>query len=1730
MRYAIPGVVAAVLLCAGCDDDPAAASECDPEVETCECDACVEDAGAVDGGGGGPTDGPAGDLPWDMYIRPDAPPECEQEGHEETRPCGINDTGIERRVCAGHTWTEWSRCIGGDECENGTVDVEGCPGGERRRRCMEGTWTEWSECGEPPECEPGETELRACGRVGTGRESRGCDNGRWSDWTECDDPSECDDGAEESRPCGVEDNGMQPRRCLDGRWSEWGACDDPDRECEDGVTERVPCGLNRRGRAAHTCEGGRWGAFEECVDPDMCVDEAVQQEACGVNGRGLRRRVCAEGEWGEWGQCSDADACADGAEEREACDEGGNRTRGCDEGVWGPWSECAESCEDGAEEQRDCGINDNGAQRRECAGEQWGAWSACDDPDECRNGDREERMCGRGGEGTRERICEEGQWSAFTPCDGADPCPDPENPECGEGHAERCNGFDDDHDGDVDEGLFGDADLPERGDLTPFEQQVEDALDRATEWIREAEGGTGSMTRGDARHNFLAVLALLERRGRGRIGATVGYSGLDADDQALVRRLVRGLIDGEVSMREPDREPYVYTVGGDLMALGAYLDSGGPDEVEATTTVRQAMANGAGALVANQGAFEPNNQGGWNYGSPDPSGDLSTTHYAVAGLIAAAEAVPGAREAVPRSVPFLDASRNDDAGYAYRPGNASSSSMTAIGTWLQVVAGTPVEDPRVQGALGWLADHHEAPIGQFVNQSTYLTMWYLAKALSVTVEGDDPRYGGRDPAAEGHPEQAAGYYYDIAATLLPWQDDNGAWGTRHEGSQPGWTQQSSHLFAMLALERASAGLGGHGVDLGERPQCNDGADNDRDGLVDLEDPQCVLRCVVSEGPVPACRNGRDDDGDGWIDLEDLGCAHRDDDGEQDPACANLRDDDDDGVVDWPADPGCAGRSDEDEADPVDLPACANGRDDDGDGAADFGDDPDCLTADQDDEGARIECAGLDDVVHVGPWTHEGRLEGDNEYAGRCGGVRGAEDVFALVVDETLTLEVSTDHPGTEVDTALYIRTGCEDGHEVACANDVAEDNAASRLEVELEPGIYYLFVDARIGRGTYQLSMRVLRRQPACSDGEDNDLDGAVDMADPGCAGAFDPSEADPEGALACGNGVDDDDDGLRDWPADPGCAGPADDSEADSEVAAACANGVDDDADGATDWPDDASCGGAGADSEFGPAGACGNRRDDDGDGLVDFPFDPGCRYPADTDEADPPGPPACSNGADDDRDGVRDFPADRGCSSAADDDEADPGGEVPACANGRDDDGDERIDFPDDPGCVYAADRDEDEGARVPACANEADDDGDGRVDFPADLGCYAAGDGDERGGRGPACGDGVDNDGDGARDLADPGCIGLDDPDEADGDEPGCANGEDDDGDGDTDWPDDDGCRAAGDPTEDLACRPAVEVLEVVGGRALGDTAGADRYASACGGQGAPDVVHSFVLRERADLIASVANPGTRFPAVVSVRRDCEALASELACAGEGNDPPGTAIVRDAEPGEYFVIVDGGGQVLTSRGEGIALDDPREFRAQHDLRNNCGWSDGGEDAFDCYGRMWVTLDGREPVPIRPEEGQRDYDSGGFRWRVRSDFPNQNVWRLRFEPRDAGEPPEVEVRLIGNVGSDGATFTADFVAAGPGGVGIPYLYTSDGGLDAPVHDPPLVHLWAPSDPTVRVGYAVENDDVTITARLRFPLTVYTAASFAAHEAVSAAIASDLQFDGEDDASGRYELTVRAE
>ncbi len=77
---------------------------------------------------------------------------------------------------------------------------------------------------------------------------------------------------------------------------------------------------------------------------------------------------------------------------------------------------------------------------------------------------------------------------------------------------------------------------------------------------------------------------------------------------------------------------------------------------------------------------------------------------------------------------------------------------------------------------------------------------------------------------------------------------------------------------------------------------------------------------------------------------------------------------------------------------------------------------------------------------------------------------------------------------------------------------------------------------------------------------------------------------SEPLPAAACADGVDNDGDGLTDYPNDPGCTSATDNDETDP-VPAQCADGVDNDGDGLTDYPNDPGCTAATDDDETDPA-----------------------------------------------------------------------------------------------------------------------------------------------------------------------------------------------------------------------------------------------------------------------------------------------------------------------------------------------------------------------------------------------------------------------------------------------------------------------------------------------------------------------------------------------------------------
>nr|HEX4317520.1 hypothetical protein [Kofleriaceae bacterium] len=449
------------------------------------------------------------------------------------------------------------------------------------------------------------------------------------------------------------------------------------------------------------------------------------------------------------------------------------------------------------------------------------------------------------------------------------------------------------------------------------------------------------------------------------------------------------------------------------------------------------------------------------------------------------------------------------------------------------------------------------------------------------------------------------------------------------------------------------------------------------------------------------------------------------------------------------------------------------------------------------------------------------------------------------------------------------------------------------------------------------------------------------------------------------------------------------------------CSDGIDNDGDGLIDFPDDPGCVSAEDDSEDSlPSPACSDGRDNDGDGKIDYPNDPGCYSPDTDDETDdcPDGPncPQCSNGKDDDGNGLVDYPNDPGCSSAGDGTEYTEN--AAACA------GISIMPLPADgmdaqmfattststlitscgggagaPAFAYelhlaqakvivastdggATDADTVIDLRSSACGagsgeiacNDDVSSGDQASTITASLqpgvyyiiveghdasvtGGYAltvqqyAGVGTAcsdvsqcgpgltcrvpLGGsamqcENPMCSDGVDDDGDGKADYPDdPGCTDPSDNDETDdcpngSNCPQCANGKDDDGDGATDYPNDSSCKSASWPSESCVTTEGIAVLKKASTNGNNSNASDDFLPSCADGSGGLDLAYQLDLPATDSLAIGVTS--TDFLSLDLALLDATCNAPELACDSDTFD--GGIVESNFPAGRYYLMVDG------------------------------------------------------------------------------------------------------------------------------------------------------------------------------------------------------------------------------
>ena len=589
--------------------------------------------------------------------------------------------------------------------------------------------------------------------------------------------------------------------------------------------------------------------------------------------------------------------------------------------------------------------------------------------------------------------------------------------------------------------------------------------------------------------------------------------------------------------------------------------------------------------------------------------------------------------------------------------------------------------------------------------------------------------------------------------------------------------------------------------------CFNDTDDDGDGLIDCDDPDCLLDPVCIDED---CNNNLDDDGDGYVDCDDTECWT--DPGCNPEDCENGSDDNSNGLVDCD-DPMCWGEpecgaedchdgidndgdlfEDCDDSDCFGDPSCVpeicgNGLDDDGDGLVDCDDaecygEPGCVQEicnnnfDDDGDGA-VDCDDPECFTNSACVTEicdngsdddgDGDIDCDDSECATEAACNAVCDPvpLALSCDNTFSNDTSTSPEATDVIGQYGCTPSNESGPELAfefLAPFTGEvtfvaDGLTSDLDLfALQDQGGGCEADACVGFSTNggtnaeNITIPVLSGNTyyVVVDGWNNN-EGPFDLTVT-CDDTVTPAED-------CTDGVDNDGDTMIDC-ADIDCVG------APGCTSEQCEDNIDNDLDSFIDCAD--------SDCDSDPACTpelCSNGIDDDGDGLIDC-ADPECSIlPTcssencydnidndgdaliDCDDPDctgnplcnppPSGSEDCDNGVDDDGDALIDCD-----DSDCDFDVFCNGGE--SCSNGVDDDGDGLADC-DDPDCQF--DPICTGGPSPEDCTDAIDNDGDGFIDCD-DSNCSAA---PECGGSGTEiCGNNVDDDGDGDVDCDDIQCL--------------------------------------------------------------------------------------------------------------------------------------------------------------------------------------------------------------------------------------------------------------------------------------------------------------------------------------------------------------------------------------
>ncbi|MGL1935861.1 MAG: fibro-slime domain-containing protein [Fibrobacterales bacterium] len=318
-------------------------------------------------------------------------------------------------------------------------------------------------------------------------------------------------------------------------------------------------------------------------------------------------------------------------------------------------------------------------------------------------------------------------------------------------------------------------------------------------------------------------------------------------------------------------------------------------------------------------------------------------------------------------------------------------------------------------------------------------------------------------------------------------------------------------------------------------ECQDGIDNDSNGLIDCYDPGCgaLIFChIPSENTALFCNDSVDNDGDGKIDCLDESCKifqFCDDPAENSlRECTDGVDNDDDDLVDCEDQPCKSFIVCQDPLENTGV-QCNDGYDNDQDGLIDCDDSQFCQNF---------------------SWCQE-PLENT---AQQCAdGIDNDEDGSVDCDDKEFCKDYSWCQEPLE-NTAAQCGDGLDnDGDGLVDCEDITVNCTDA------------LGCDTLQTCETFAVCQPYENTEALCSDGEDNDNNGFIDCGDEGCADLI-ICDSREETITQCQDGIDNDDNGDKDCD-DRKCQQYSFCAENNSK---SCYDGIDNDLDGFMDCEDD--------------------------------------------------------------------------------------------------------------------------------------------------------------------------------------------------------------------------------------------------------------------------------------------------------------------------------------------------------------------------------------------------------------------------------------------------------------------------------------------------------------------------------------------------------------------------------